>query len=102
MTEREAALTSMNEYRLRIQGFEKKEQRRYELARWLAWRLMAPHFKAGRAPSTAQKYIRFAWEEPDGPTTEQQARQMLERSKVTEREAAALDRLFARLHGQDS
>lgn len=102
MTERQAALTSMHEYIVRLKGKEKEEQRRYELARWAVWKMMAPHFKRGAAPKTAQDYCTFPWEKTSKvaviPTNEEEAQAALERCRVSPEEAEALNRLFEKIN----
>lgn len=97
MTERQAALTTMHEFTLRLKGKEKEEQKRFEVARWLAWRLMVPYYKQGQTPSTARQYFPFPWD-PGRITTEEQAREALERSRVTEEETAVLNKVFEELN----
>lgn len=65
MTEREAALCSMREYMLRLEGFVRARRREYEGRRWTVWRLLGPYYKKGQAPQTPQALYRFEWEVPE-------------------------------------
>lgn len=65
LSEREAALCSMREYSLRLEGFTRAQRRDYEGRRWLAWRLLAPYYKKGQTPQTPQAFWRFEWEAPE-------------------------------------
>lgn len=90
-TEREAAGTTYREYRLLVEGKDAQERERYELARWLAYRIYAqnPYIKPPKAGSV-KAYFRFPWEEP----TEEEATQAAKDCKVSKEEAAILDRIF--------
>ena len=93
MSERQAALCSVGEYTLRLEGHEQEVRRRWEMLRWQTWQLLTPNFKKGRAPQTPQAFCRFPWERLAG----QEAEAKLEASRVTEQEAEALNKLFAAL-----
>lgn len=91
MTERQAGLTTMHEYRLRRDGFEKQAQERWELARWQVWRTLGAFCK--RIGNTAQAFQRFPWEESEGEERKRKAEQY----RVTAGEADALNKLFESL-----
>lgn len=94
MTERQAAETSMHEYQLRLKGKEREIQREWELTRWQTWQMMRPNFKKGSEPKTPQAFVRFPWEQPEAD----EAREKMERSRVTEAQAAVLNRIFDEIH----
>lgn len=96
MSEREAALCTYSEYRLRLEGFERKEQREWERLRWQTWQLMTPHYKKGQAPRSAKAFCRFPWD-TGASMTEDEALEVYERSRVSEEEAEALNRHFNKL-----
>ena len=96
MSEREAALCTYSEYRLRLEGFERKEQREWERLRWQTWQLMTPHYKKGQAPRSAKAFCRFPWD-AGVSMTEDEALEVYERSRVSEEEAEALNRHFNKL-----
>lgn len=89
----------MNEYKQRVAGFERESHRRWELARWEVWQLMAPHYKKGQAPRTPSAFCRFPWD-AGTISTEEEARQMYERSRVTENEARILNEFFTKLNSE--
>lgn len=64
MTETQAGLTSFHEYKLRLEGFEKDRQERWEMKRWEMWQhiLLSPNIKSGNKPKSPQAYMRFPWE----------------------------------------
>lgn len=96
MSEREAALCTYSEYRLRLEGFERKEQQEWERLRWQTWQLMTPHYKKGQAPRTAKAFCKFPW---DTQMSEADAIKAYERSRVTDEEARVLNEHFKRLFG---
>lgn len=96
MAEREAALCSFSEYRLRLSGFERAEQREWERLRWQTWQLMAPHYKRGQMPRSAKAFCRFPWDK-DITNDERLAQRALERSHITEDEITALNAHFDKL-----
>lgn len=91
MTERQAGLTTMHEYRLRRDGYEKQMQERWELTRWQVWRTIGPFCK--RIGNTPQAFQRFPWEESEGEERKRKAEQY----RVTAGEADALNKLFESL-----
>lgn len=98
MSERDAALCTYTEYRLRLEGFERKEQREWERLRWQTWQLMTPHYKKGQAPRTARAFCKFPWD-AGAVTTEDEAIKMYEMSRVTDEEARALNEHFKKIYG---
>lgn len=52
LTEKQAALTSMNEYKLRVEGDEKAQVQRWEVARWQMWyrTMLSPDIKSINKP----------------------------------------------------
>jgi len=61
-TVREAAMTSLEEYRLLVEGHDRKVQEEWERVRWhvyMEW-AVAPLLK--RRPRTPQDVIRFPWD----------------------------------------
>ena len=61
-TLKEAAMTSLEEYELLVEGHNRKEQEEWEMTRWMVfmeWSI-SPNLK--RRPHTPQDVIRFPWE----------------------------------------
>lgn len=61
-TLKEAAMTSLEEYELRVEGFNRGKQEKWEEMRWqvfMEWSI-SPNLK--RKPHTPQDVIRFPWE----------------------------------------
>ena len=61
-TLKEAAMTSLEEYELLVEGHNRKEQEEWERTRWMVfmeWSI-SPNLK--RRPHTPQDVIRFPWE----------------------------------------
>lgn len=85
-------MTSVHEYNLRLEGFDRRLRFEWEQSRWKVWQLLTPHFKKGRAPQSAQAFCRFPWEMAQNNMEDMQ--EALKRSKVTANEAAALNALF--------
>ena len=96
-SEREAALVSRHEYELLAKGVERGLQERMEIARWIVFHIYSqnPYIKPPRAKSP-QSYLRFPWEEP----TEDEVEQVATDCRVSEAEAAILDKIFAELEKQ--
>lgn len=63
MTERQAAMTSVREYLLRLKAYREKQQMEWERCRWHAFSIISPFLKKG--PKTPKQWVRFAWEQPD-------------------------------------
>lgn len=63
MTERQAAMTSVREFQLRVNGYKEKQQLEWERARWSAFSIFSPFVKNG--PRTPKQWMRFPWEQPD-------------------------------------
>lgn len=65
MTEKQAALTSLTEYRLRVYGYERQQRQSWEVARWTAWHIYAnnPYIKPAQKPRTPMDVCRFLWDE---------------------------------------
>jgi len=95
LSEHEAALTSWTEFTLRLKGHEKETQRKWELARWMAWQtmLLSPNIKPGNKPKTPHAFCPFPWEELDNEALKKKADQC----KVTEDEKNELNRIFAEI-----
>lgn len=95
-SEREAALTSFNEYRLLLEGFEARQRERWELARWVCFNIYSqnPYIKPPKA-QTVQAYIRFPWEKMSA----EEANAMKESCHVTPEEQAELDKIFKEVFG---
>ena len=85
-------MTSVHEFHLRVEGYNRKLQFEWEQSRWKVWQLLTPHFKKGRAPQSAQAFCRFPWEKAQNNMEEMQ--EALTRSQVTAAETAALNALF--------
>lgn len=82
-------MTTLHEYRLRLEGFERSRRFEWEQTRWKVWQLMTPHYKKGQAPKTPQAFLRFPWErisEADMPTVEE--------VHVTKEQSDELNRIF--------
>lgn len=62
MTERQAAMTSMREFELRMAGYREQQQVEWERARWTAFSIFSPFIKNG--PKTPDAWVRFPWEKP--------------------------------------
>lgn len=65
MTMKQAAMTPLPEFHLKLIGWEKKERQEWERARWIAWQgwLHAPFVKNG--PKTPSALLRFPDEAVD-------------------------------------
>lgn len=92
MTERQAALTGMREYQLRVEGKEKDAQELWGIARWIAWQgmLMSPYIKQHNKPTSAQGFCRFPWETPEAEEIAEKAKQY----RVTPEEETALNKIL--------
>ena len=77
----------MSEYILRRKGFEEREHRRWEIARWQVWLITKPN------KSNAKSFFPFPWDE-GYITTEEQAIERMESSQVDEKKANILNALF--------
>lgn len=64
MTCEQAGRTSMAEYKLRLEGWHKKERIEWERARWQIFLLMQmhPNIKQHNKAKTPKEWIPFAWE----------------------------------------
>lgn len=86
---RDAALTSLQEYELLIEGHNRREQEEWERVRWrvyMEWGI-SPNLK--RRPRTPQDVIRFPWEKESAadvkeiePLTEQEIQGLCEIFKI--------------------
>lgn len=83
-TVKEAALTSLVEYEILVEGYTRREQERWERMRWqvfMGW-MTNPSLK--RRPKQPQDVIRFPWEKDETkaveiePLTEQEIRGLCE------------------------
>ena len=86
-TLKEAALTSLEEYELLVEGHNKAEQEEWERTRWMVfmqWSI-SPNLK--RRPHTPIDVIRFPWEKET--TTE-----VKEIEPITENEIEQLSKIF--------
>jgi hypothetical protein len=63
MTEREAAMTSIREFQLRMNGYKEHQQVEWDRARWTAFSIFTPFVKNG--PKTPKAWVRFPWEQPE-------------------------------------
>lgn len=90
-TEKEAALTTMHEYRLLVEGWEKKQRTAWETARWQTWYgvMTNPYVKGHNKPRTPKALMRFPWEEEDPEITVTP-----DDIRVTQAEADCLNRIF--------
>jgi len=93
LTEHQAAMTTLHEYRLRFEGFDRQRRFEWEQTRWKVWQLMTPHYKKGQAPKTPQAFMRFPWEK----MTEEEVRKHVEDCHVTQEQADELNRIFAEI-----
>jgi hypothetical protein len=62
MTEREAAMTSIREFQLRLNGYKEHQQVEWDRASWTAFSIFSPFVKNG--PKTPKAWVRFPWEKP--------------------------------------
>ena len=64
MTEEQAGWTSYREFDLRLKGWNEKERREWERARWQMFLLMQmhPNIKQNSKPKSPQDWIPFQWE----------------------------------------
>jgi hypothetical protein len=62
MTERQAAMTSMREFMLKMNAYQERQQVEWERSRWTAFSIFSPFVKNG--PKTPQAWVRFPWEKP--------------------------------------
>ena len=63
MTEREAAMTSIREFQLRMNGYKEHQQVEWDRARWTAFSIFSPFVQNG--PKTPKAWVRFPWEQPE-------------------------------------
>lgn len=96
-SEREAGLTSYNEYRLLLEGHEQELRERMEVARWICFHIYAqnPYIKEPKA-RTLTSYVRFPWEEK---ISEEEQERILQGCQVSPEEQAELDRIFKAVFG---
>lgn len=87
MSVREAAMTSLREYELRVEGHTKKEQEEWEKLRWQAFMnyAIAPNLK--HRPHSPQEMLRFPWEKPE-------VHEVKNIEPLTEKEIEGLCKLF--------
>lgn len=86
-TVKEAALTSLEEYNLLVEGHSRAEQEEWERMRWrvfMEWTI-SPNLK--RRPKKPQDVIRFPWEREDVP-------QIVTAEPMTEAEITGLCEIF--------
>lgn len=97
-SEKEAALTSMHEYRLLVEGHERKQRTQWEIARWQTWHevLLSPNGCSGNKPKTPQALCRFPWEGEQPQETQPQ------NTRVTQEEADILNEMFGRNKSTDN
>ena len=89
MTQKQAACTSMGEYRQRYEGKEQERREAWELARWEVFHkyLISPFLK--RKPSKVTDVATFPWEQPT------KTKKATKRSaRVTKEEKDALAAIF--------
>lgn len=67
MTERQAAMTSIREFQMRMKAYRERQQVEWERARWTAFSIFSPFVKNG--PKTPKAWVRFPWEVPDQART---------------------------------
>lgn len=83
----QAAMTSLREYELLMEGHSRREQERWERTRWevfMEWAI-SPNLK--RRPRTPQDVIRFPWEKED-------TADVREVEPLTENEIEQLSKIF--------
>lgn len=83
----------MSEYIFRRKGFDEREHRRWEIARWQVWLITQPNYKPEYRKSNAKSFFPFPWDE-GYITTEEQAIERMESSQVDEKKANILNALF--------
>lgn len=84
MTIRQAALTSMREYALRLKGHNDRQQAEWERSRWVAFSVFSPFVKRG--PKTPEQWCRFPWEK---------SKQTRKAVKIDDETVAALNEIYA-------
>lgn len=88
MRQEEAARVGMEEYRQRLEGWEKDRQDEWELARWSAWHHynLSPFLK--QKPKKPGDVVTFPWEKKEKKkVTRKQA-------KITQKEVDALNAIM--------
>lgn len=90
MTAREAAMTSMEEFRLRVEAKDRQEQKEWERLRWQEWHqtMLNPYIKQANRPKSPKALMRFPWEDED------EVKVKPEDCHISKEEEAALNRLF--------
>ena len=63
----------------------------WERMRWMVWQLSIPHFKKGRAPQTAQAFLRFPWERQTAEEVEKKVKE----GGLTAGQIAELNRIMS-------
>lgn len=88
MRQAEAAKVGMEEYRQRLEGWEKARQERWELERWSAWHAynLSPFLK--HKPKKPADVITFPWEKKE---TKKATRK---KAKITQQEVDALNAIM--------
>jgi hypothetical protein len=81
MTCREAAETSMTEYRLRVEGYQQRQRQEWEKARWQMFLAMQMHPYIKKKPSTPQDWIPFEWEKKQRKEVDPSVYRMTEADK---------------------
>ena len=92
MTCRQAAETSMIEYRLRAEGYQQQQRLEWEKARWQMFIAMQMHPYLKQKPRTPKDWIPFAWEQ-------EEQRKEIDPSvyRMTEAEKEKLAEIFGRM-----
>ena len=85
-SEKEAALTTMKEYRLLLEGFDRKREVFWETARWMAFNdvMLSPNIKQFNKPRTLHQFHPFPWDAQERDVT-------AEDLKVTPEQEAAFN-----------
>lgn len=94
MTEEQAGWTSYREFELRLKGWNERERREWERARWQMFLVMQmhPNIKQHHKPKSPQEWIPFDWERKP-----QERKAAPKRCKVTKKEMDKLKEIFSKL-----
>lgn len=91
-TQKEAALTTFNEYRLLMQGEAERNRTAWEVARWCVWWefQLSPNIKPELKPREMADISVFSWEMADYIAKRKEAAKQAEISEETQNALRAL------------
>lgn len=92
MSAEQAGWTSQREFELRLKGWQERERREWERARWQMFLLMRmhPNIKDHKKPKSPQEWIPFDWERKRKEVKASAPK----RCKVTRKEINKLKEIF--------